>query len=103
MCLRPVSGDGRRSLPPPDEYLPKASDCKDTTMAPHQIGIIGLGKIAQDQHLPVIKANPDFELLAVASQRGLQPDEAKYSFQDYRDLLKIPEVEAVSICTPPQV
>ncbi|MBA1157189.1 Gfo/Idh/MocA family protein [Microvirga mediterraneensis] len=72
-------------------------------MAPHQIGIIGLGKIAQDQHLPVIKANPDFELLAVASQRGLQPDEAKYSFQDYQDLLKIPEVEAVSICTPPQV
>jgi len=72
-------------------------------MAPHQIGIIGLGKIAQDQHLPVIKANPDFELLAVASQRGLQPDEAKYSFQDYRELLKIPEVEAVSICTPPQV
>jgi D-galactose 1-dehydrogenase len=73
------------------------------TMAVHQIGIIGLGKIAQDQHLPVIRANPDFELLAVASQRGLQPDEAKYSFQDYRELLKIPDVEAVSICTPPQV
>ena len=42
-------------------------------MALHQIGIIGLGKIAQDQHLPVIKANPDFELLAVSSQRGLTP------------------------------
>ena len=42
-------------------------------MALHQIGIIGLGKIAQDQHLPAIKANPDFQLLAVSSQRGLTP------------------------------
>lgn len=72
-------------------------------MAAHQIGIIGLGKIAQDQHLPVIKANPDFQLLAVSSQRGLTHEDAKYTFQDYRELLKIPEIEAVSICTPPQV
>jgi D-galactose 1-dehydrogenase len=72
-------------------------------MAAHQIGIIGLGKIAQDQHLPVIKANPDFQLLAVSSQRGLSHEDAKYTFQDYRELLKIPEIEAVSICTPPQV
>ena len=35
-------------------------------MAAHRIGIIGFGKIAQDQHLPSIRANPDFELLAVA-------------------------------------
>ena len=42
-------------------------------MAPHRIGIIGFGKIAQDQHLPAIRANPDFQLLAVSSQRGLSP------------------------------
>ena len=72
-------------------------------MAAHQIGIIGLGKIAQDQHLPVIKANPNFELLAVSSQRGLSHEDAKHTFQDYHDLLKLPEVEAVAICTPPQV
>jgi D-galactose 1-dehydrogenase len=70
----------------------------------HKIGIIGFGKIAQDQHLPNIKANPDFELVAVASQRGLKPDEAKHAFQDYREMLKeVPEIEAVAICTPPQV
>ena len=40
-------------------------------MQAHKIGIIGLGKIAQDQHIPVIKGNPAFELVAVASQRGL--------------------------------
>jgi len=72
-------------------------------MAAHQIGIIGLGKIAQDQHLPVIKANPNFELLAVSSQRGLSHEDATHTFQDYHDLLKLPEVEAVAICTPPQV
>ncbi|MBM6579238.1 Gfo/Idh/MocA family oxidoreductase [Microvirga sp. BT689] len=72
-------------------------------MAVHRIGIIGLGKIAQDQHLPVIKANPDFELLAVSSTRGLSHEDAKYTFQDYRELLKVPELDAVSICTPPQV
>jgi len=73
-------------------------------MAAHKIGIIGFGKIAQDQHLPNIRANPNFELIAVASQRGLQPDEAKHAFQDYREMLKVvPDLEAVAICTPPQV
>jgi D-galactose 1-dehydrogenase len=70
----------------------------------HKIGIIGFGKIAQDQHLPSIRKNPNFELIAVASQRGLKPDEAKHAFQDYREMLKeVPDLEAVAICTPPQV
>jgi D-galactose 1-dehydrogenase len=72
-------------------------------MAVHKIGIIGLGKIAQDQHLPSIRGNPDFELLAVSSQRGLTHEDAQYTFLDYREMLKLPELEAVSICTPPQV
>ncbi len=72
-------------------------------MTVHKIGIIGLGKIAQDQHLPVIKSNPDFDLLAVSSTRGLSHEDAKYAFQDYRELLKLPELDAVAICTPPQV
>jgi len=72
-------------------------------MTTHKIGIIGLGKIAQDQHLPAIKANPHFELLAVSSTRGLNHEDAKYAFQDYHDLLGLKDVEAVAICTPPQV
>ncbi|MDF2812093.1 MAG: galactose 1-dehydrogenase [Microvirga sp.] len=72
-------------------------------MAPHRIGIIGFGKIAQDQHLPAIRANPDFELLAVSSQRGLSPEDARYTFVDYREMLKLPDLDAVAICTPPQV
>lgn len=72
-------------------------------MATHKIGIIGLGKIAQDQHIPVIGANPAFELVAVASQRGLSVDGVRHAVRDYRELLALPEVEAVAICTPPQM
>ena len=35
---------------------------------PYRIGIIGLGKIARDQHVPSIQANPAFELVAASSQ-----------------------------------
>ena len=72
-------------------------------MQAHKIGIIGLGKIAQDQHIPVIRANPAFELVAVASQRGLAVDGVPHAVRDYRRLLALPEVEAVAICTPPQM
>ena len=69
----------------------------------HTIGIIGLGKIAQDQHVPVIRANPAFELVAVSSQRGLQVDGAAHAFRHHREMLELPDLEAVAVCTPPQV
>lgn len=73
-------------------------------MAAHTIGIIGLGKIAQDQHLPSIRTNPAFKLLAVSSQRGVSPGDAQYTFQDYRKMLaEVPGLDTVAICTPPQV
>ncbi|MGO4570994.1 Gfo/Idh/MocA family protein [Microvirga sp. 2TAF3] len=73
-------------------------------MAAHRIGIIGFGKIAQDQHFPAIRANPNFELIAVASQRGLAPNGIKHIFRDYREMLtSVPDLQAVAICTPPQV
>jgi D-galactose 1-dehydrogenase len=71
-------------------------------MAKYRIGIIGFGKIAQDQHLPAIRANPDFELLAVSSTSGQTPSEATYFYTDYREMLaKTPNLDAVAICTPP--
>jgi D-galactose 1-dehydrogenase len=68
----------------------------------HRIGIIGFGKIAQDQHAPVIAASDAFELAAVASQRGLGPEGVR-AVRDYGELLALPDVDAVAICTPPQV
>lgn len=72
-------------------------------MGPFRISIIGLGKIAQDQHLPVIRANPDFELAAVASQRGVEA-EGVPSFTSHTEMLaQVTDLDAVAICTPPSV
>ena len=72
-------------------------------MAKHRIGVIGLGKIAQDQHLPVIAKSNAFELAAVSSQRGLKAGDAR-AFKDHAPLLaETPDLEAVAVCTPPQV
>lgn len=68
-----------------------------------KVGVIGLGKIAQDQHLPVIAASPDFELVAVSSQRGQSVQGVAHAVRDHADLLAIADVDAVAICTPPQV
>jgi D-galactose 1-dehydrogenase len=70
---------------------------------PYRIGIIGLGKIARDQHVPSIQANPAFELVAASSQRSIGLEGVPHAFSDYRDMLKMPELDAVAICTPPQV
>ncbi|MCX5494568.1 Gfo/Idh/MocA family oxidoreductase [Kaistia dalseonensis] len=72
-------------------------------MAKHKIAIIGLGKIAQDQHLPVIDKNSDFELVGVTSQRGLGHG-AVPSFKTPAEMYAaVPDIEAVAICTPPDV
>jgi D-galactose 1-dehydrogenase len=71
-------------------------------MRAHTIGIIGLGKIAQDQHVPVIKGNRDYRLLAVSSQRRLSVSGVSHAFSDYRVMLGLADLDAVAICTPPQ-
>jgi D-galactose 1-dehydrogenase len=70
---------------------------------PWKVGIIGVGKIVEDQHLPVIARNADFRLAAVASQRGVKVDGAP-TFRTPREMYAaVPDLEAVAICTPPQV
>ena len=72
-------------------------------MKKHRIGVIGLGKISQDQHQPVIAGNPTFQLAAVSSQRGLKAADA-LAYRDHHQLLaETPDLDAVAICTPPQV
>ena len=38
-----------------------------------KIGLVGFGKIAQDQHLPAIARTDGVELIAVASRHGQAP------------------------------
>jgi D-galactose 1-dehydrogenase len=67
----------------------------------HKIAIIGLGKIALDQHVPSILANPDFELAAIVSSRRATVHDLP-SFRTQEDLYEaMPDVKLVAICTPP--
>jgi predicted dehydrogenase len=67
-----------------------------------RIAIIGFGKIAQDEHWPSIRANPAFELVAIAGGRDVPPAGVRY-FRDHGELLAAmgSELDAVAICTPP--
>jgi D-galactose 1-dehydrogenase len=72
-------------------------------MADYRVGIVGLGKITEDQHVPVIRDSDAFDLVAVASQRGLTADGVDHAYRDWRQLLaETPDLDAVIICTPPQ-
>ena len=67
-----------------------------------RIAIVGLGKIARDQHIPSLAANSAFELVAVASPRSRLDGVRNFSDQDAL-LDAMPEVAAVALCTTPQV
>jgi D-galactose 1-dehydrogenase len=70
-------------------------------MQPIRLGLVGYGKIAQDQHVPAINANPAFQLVAVATQG--QPCAGVENFKSLDELLeKGPQVDAIAFCTPPQ-
>jgi D-galactose 1-dehydrogenase len=66
-----------------------------------RIALAGIGKIARDQHIPHIAVNPDFELVAAVT--GHQPPEAVPGFRTIAEMMAaVPDVEAISICTPPR-
>ncbi|MDT7934799.1 MAG: Gfo/Idh/MocA family oxidoreductase [Sphingomonadaceae bacterium] len=67
---------------------------------PIRIAIVGLGKIARDQHLPAIAANPAYKLVATASTSGGQAGVPGFASIDELVASGI-NVDAVSICTPP--
>ncbi|WP_010459151.1 Gfo/Idh/MocA family protein [Pseudomonas mandelii] len=70
-------------------------------MQPIRLGLVGYGKIAQDQHVPAINANPAFQLVSVATQG--QPCAGVENFRSLGELLdKGPQVDAIAFCTPPQ-
>ena len=71
-------------------------------MARIRVAVIGVGKIAQDQHLPVIAGDADYELVGVVSQRGLQAPGVP-TFATAAALYAQTAVDAVAICTPPHV
>ncbi|WP_181705763.1 Gfo/Idh/MocA family protein [Chthonobacter rhizosphaerae] len=72
-------------------------------MSKHKLAIVGVGKIAIDQHIPSIEETGLFRLAALVSQRGVEHDGLP-SFRTQADMLSaMPDVTAVAICTPPDV
>jgi len=68
----------------------------------YSIGIVGVGKIARDQHLPAIAGHPGFKLIASASRNA--KIEGVHNYADIDAMLAAEaELDAVSLCAPPQV
>ncbi len=67
-----------------------------------RIAIVGLGKIARDQHIPAIAGTEGIDLVAIASRNASIDGIAHFATLD--DLLAVaPGIDAVALCTPPQV
>ncbi len=68
---------------------------------PLRLGIVGYGKIAQDQHVPAIAGNDGLELVAVASRHNHAPGLPNYA--SHQEMLATgPALDAVVLCQPPQ-
>jgi len=73
-----------------------------------RVGVIGCGGIANGRHLPELKASAGGEIYALCDTdiNALNKAGEKYNvpserrFENYLDLIKCPEVDAVDICTP---
>ena len=67
-----------------------------------KIAVVGLGKIATDQHLPCIAKNAEFKLVAGVS-RHAKVDNVP-CFESLGDLIASGmAIDAVALCTPPSV
>ena len=68
--------------------------------APLKVALVGIGKIALDQHVPAIAASPDWELAATCSRHGSV--DGVPAFADFATLLaRRPDIPVVSLCLPP--
>lgn len=66
-----------------------------------KIALVGIGKIARDQHVPAISSSAEWELAATVSRSGTV--DGVESFTDFAAFLKArPDVPVVSLCLPPQ-
>jgi len=64
------------------------------------IALVGIGKIALDQHVPALAASPDWELAATVSRTGTVAGVQSYT--DFAEMLaRNPDIGTVSLCMPP--
>lgn len=70
-------------------------------MTPIRIAVVGLGKIANDQHLPAIAASDAFQLVAAASHSGTAQGIPVFPNIDAL-LASDVAIDAIAMCQPPQ-
>ena len=64
------------------------------------ICLVGIGKIAVDQHVPAINGNDDWDLAATVSRSGTV--DGVPAFTDFDQMLaERPDIPVVSLCLPP--
>ncbi|MBR0226837.1 MAG: Gfo/Idh/MocA family oxidoreductase [Clostridia bacterium] len=74
-----------------------------------KVAVIGCGTIANAAHIPAYMKNPDAEIkyfcdiIPERAENAVKQYGCGVAVTDYRDVLKDPEVAAVSICTPNNV
>ncbi|THV22186.1 Gfo/Idh/MocA family protein [Peteryoungia ipomoeae] len=66
------------------------------------LALVGIGKIARDQHIPSIAGGNDFVVSVAVSRHGKV--EGAENFTDFDAFLAArPDIKVVSLCTPPEV
>jgi len=67
---------------------------------PRKIALVGIGKIARDQHVPALATSPDWDLAATVSRSGTI--DGVESHTDFAAMLATrPDIGTVSLCMPP--
>lgn len=70
-------------------------------MSPTPVALLGIGKIARDQHVPTLAESAEFELVGAVTAH--EPPSGVPAFRTLDALMAaLPQVEAVVICTPPR-
>jgi D-galactose 1-dehydrogenase len=73
------------------------------TVKPISVGLVGLGKIAHDQHVPALVRDPRYRIAATADPSGAGL-EGIPCYQSLDAMIEAaPDLDAVSLCVPPQV
>ncbi|MDB4866467.1 MAG: oxidoreductase [Cohnella sp.] len=74
-----------------------------------KVAVIGCGTIANTAHIPAYIANPNAEIKYFCdinlerAQKAVKEYGCGTAIENYHDILKDPEIEAVSVCTPNNV
>jgi predicted dehydrogenase len=67
---------------------------------PYPVALVGVGKIARDQHIPAIAADPDFTLVAGVSRHATI--DGVPNFADLDSFLADGPPAVVALCVPPE-